>query len=185
MNTAALTKKVGPLPVWGYGAIAGVGALFLFMRARGKSGATTTSADTAQTQASSDGYNGPWTGSQSSMPGGPGTSSYGTDNSSNPQQSPQGTTNLPTAALPPGARKVGNIIIPAGQTLLHGKLYPIGTRAVTDAKGIVHIIPPGYSLVSGKLIPPKVSPSGPATRTTLPVSITPIRVAPTQIRGVQ
>ncbi len=151
-----LQRKVGPLPIWAYGAVAGGGALILFLRARSKSGAASPTA--GDMTAAQDGYQGPWTGSD---PGGPGSSSYGVDNGSNPQQSPQGTgygtaltslvskpgieyvwdpvrkviraTRVPLPKVGPGQRASWDGTKYVIQSAVHAPLRPAGTP-ITPAK---------------------------------------------------
>lgn len=92
-----LTKRVGPLPVWGWAAaLAGAAALaYMFSKAAGYSAATTTSTNPVTTGIAGIGSSGGGAGS-----GGGGTSPAPLPASPNDPTAPVGVTTLPGPGIP-------------------------------------------------------------------------------------
>jgi len=160
-----LQKKVGPLPIWGYGAIAlGAGAI-LFWRSRKNMAQPSDLATANTTPITGDSidpstglpYNQEYTGSESSPygPTGSTTNNYYYNTAPTPatRTTPETKPPTPITLIP---RIVAGKAIPPGYSLLHGVLTPnSGTKAGSLPSGWrwagKTAIPPGYTLVHGIL----------------------------------
>lgn len=153
-----LTGKLGPMPVWAWGAILGVGVLgFYLLRNRGAVPTADTTTDGSALDTVDDPFTGPTTGNSNAAPTVPGSvSGSPTDNQSWLNQAISGTANALSASPS------------AVSSVLSRYLYDGGTFTATEQKYIDKAIslygaPPQGTGGSSTFVPnPPTTPAKPA-----------------------